>query len=88
VSPFTAAPASAGERTRAATMNTAPRSAADGRRSAANGRSSDSHGTRPAATATYVTANLASATGTPPSSMPLAGRRATGFDLYKGAATH
>jgi hypothetical protein len=44
VSPFTAAPAWAGESTPAATMSTAPRSAAAG-------RSSDRNGRRPAATA-------------------------------------
>jgi len=67
VSPFTARPASDGESTPAATITTAPRSAADG-------RSTDSPGTRPAATATYVSAKMTITASTAPSSTPPQGR--------------
>ena len=66
VSPFTAAPASDGESTPAATISTAPRSAAAG-------RSSERNGSRPAATARYVSAKTATAASTGPCTTPPGG---------------
>ncbi len=81
VSPFTAAAASAGESTPAATMRTAPRSAAAG-------RSTERNGSRPAATARYVSAKIPSATATAPCSTPPPGLRDGPFVLNDPPRSH